>query len=605
MKLRARTSLIICYVVILAVHLYYPKWRMSGSEATLSYDVSGYYLYLPAVFIYQDIRQVAFLPEILNHYGPSSEPYQTFPHESGRQVMKYSMGQSVMFLPFFAAAHAYALLSDNHPADGFSRPYQLAISLGSLLVSFLGLYLLMLVLRPYFHDSAIAGSLLIITLATNYLNYSAVDGAMTHNYLFTLYATLILLTQRFYQRPPNSSAAGTGLAIGLTLGMMALCRPTEIVACFIPLLWGIDFSKKSWSDRVTLLTARFSTVGLAVAACIAVGSLQIIYWKYVTGNWIVYSYQDQGFDWLQPHLVDGLFSYKAGWLTYTPAMWLALIGFLPLAFRGQKGLFLVPFLHTLVFIYIAFSWSVWWYGGSLGQRTMVQAYAVLALPLTAMVQWCLSGKIWKGVVFIALCLLFTAHNLWFTHQAHRGGLLAMDWTNRAYYWRTLFTFEHHDDDRLLLDNPEQYRGSPRKIDTLYVNDFEGIVPSDCSMTPIKGKGSVCLGRLRETSELYSVGVSLTGRQWIRATIDCKISEGMGADVQEYTRLRLRFYRNGEETKHRELRLQRVLNRNWSRSVSIDARAPREGADSVSVEVWNGGAGKHDFMFDNLSIVTLE
>lgn len=606
MKFSARTALLLCYVFIVAVHLYYPKWQQSGTEATLSYDVSGYYMYLPALFIYHDLREVAFLPEVMERYRPTADPYQTFTHESGRQVMKYSLGQAVMYTPFFAIAHAYATLSTAYPADGFSRPYQVMISVGSLLVSFLGLFVLMKLLLRYFPSPAVATVLILLTFGTNYLNYSAIDGAMTHNYEFTLYALLLWSTDGLYRKLPAraNNVLRYCFFIGVILGLMALTRPTEILAAVIPLCWGLGLSKEGLLTRLAFFHRHIGAVALAVMGCLAIGSLQLVYWKYVTGDWLVYSYQDQGFDWLRPHLIDGLFSYKAGWLTYTPLMWLALIGFVPLYSYRRSGTFLAPLLHICLFIYVAFAWSVWWYGGSLGQRTMVQAYAVLAVPLAAMVAWVCRSNQWVKAGFAALVTIGIAHNLWFTHQAHRGDLFVVEAMNRPYYWRTLFTFTRNDEDRLLLDNPESYGGTPQRSDTIYTNGFDDLSTQGCGMTPITGSGSICLGGAIDNGPELRVSGDFPRRQWVRATVDCKIRDRRD-HLDHYTQLVLRFYRNGEQHKERILRLHRVLNGDWERSVSIEARAPWDGADEVSVFFWNGGQGQPPILIDNLVIEKLD
>lgn len=601
-------SLLVCYLLIVATHLYYPKWQMEGTEATISYDVSGYYLYLPATFIYNDLKQLDFLPEVIDRYRPTYDPYQAYRHESGNMVMKYSVGQAVTYAPFFLVAHLYASVSEEYAADGFSRPYQFMVSLGSLIISFIGLCVLMRVLRRYFSPAVVGLTLLLIVAGTNYLNYSAIDGAMTHNTVFTLYALLIWCTDRLYRRPPYPP--GDRLLccfyIGLLLGLMALTRPTEILAVVIPLCWGVVPSKTGFERRLSELTSLWIGVTLAAVTCVAVGSLQLIYWKYVTGDWIVYSYQDQGFDWFSPHLTDGLFSYKAGWLTYTPLMWFGLLGFIPLyLFYRRRGIFLAPLVHTVLFIYVAFAWSVWWYGGSLGQRTMVQAYAVLAFPLAATVDWVSSraGR-WVSYVFGGICLLFICHNLWFTHQAHRGGLFVTEWMNRSYYWRTLFTFERNNEDRLLLDNPEFYRGIPERIDTIYTESFEDRPVSTYGLRPIDGNGSIVLVGEESTSEEYRVRGPFPRRQWVRATIDARTEERRN-NVHNYSQLVLRFYRDGERVKERIIRLHRVLNDDFGRSVTIEARAPWDGADEVSVLIWNGGDSQPTLVIDNLVVATLE
>jgi hypothetical protein len=62
---------------------------------------------------------------------------------------------------------------------------------------------------------------------------------------------------------------------------------------------------------------------------------QIFYWKTLTGKIFFYSYTKEGFDFLHPHLKNGLFGFANGWLAYTPVMIFAVIGliFLPKYFK--------------------------------------------------------------------------------------------------------------------------------------------------------------------------------------------------------------------------------------------------------------------------------
>ena len=595
-------ALVVCYAMLLATHFYYPKWQLSGTEATLSYDVSGYYLYLPAAFIYHDLRKLEFLPEVIARYRPTESPYQAFDHPSGARVMKYSLGQAVMYAPFFALAHAYTGLNPDYPPDGFSLPYQVAISVGSLLFAALGLWLTLLVLRRYFSPGVCAASLLLLVFGTNYLNYSAIDGAMTHNHVYTLYALLLWLTDNLYRRAERAGTA-TFAAIGAVIGLMALTRPTEILAAILPLLWALPLRRAAWSRRIDFFRLRWRSIFLAGVATVTVGSLQLLYWHYVTGEWIVYSYQDQGFDWLHPHLADGLFSYKAGWLTYTPLMWFALLGFYPL-FRRHPDLLTAAGIHTILFIYVAFAWSIWWYGGSLGQRTMVQAYAVLVFPLAATLQAVSGSRKWLRAAFAAICLLFVAHNLWFTHQAHRGGLFVTEWMNRAYYWRTLFTFERNVDDQFLLDNPDAYSGDASQADTLYRNGFEDAKTAECGLTPLVGNGSYCLLNEREFLPEFKVSGAFTAGEYLRATARFATSSPRWA-IHSSTQFVIKFYRGGAEVKNRVIRVHRALNTTPDRYFTLDAKVPRGGADEVGVMVWNAGSNQSAVLVDDLVLIRLE
>ncbi|MCX8212274.1 MAG: hypothetical protein OTI34_14560 [Lewinella sp.] len=587
-------------------------------------------MYLPAAFIYNDLKEVKFLDNVIDKYRPTADPYQVFTHESGNKVMKYSIGQSVMYAPFFAVAHAWASATDAYPADGFSFPYQFMISMGSLIVSFLGLFWLMTVLRFYFREGVVALTLLLIVFGTNYLNYSAIDGAMTHNNVFSLGALLLLTSHRFYVRATLSRA----LLIGLCLGLMALTRPTEIIAAIIPLLWGLDLMQKgALKKRLEFLGGHWGKLLAAAAVTMLIGSIQIIYWKYVSGDWLVYSYQDQGFDWLSPHLNKGFFSYKAGWLIYTPLMALSLIGFIPLL-RRKSALFPVLFIHALLFIYVAFSWSVWWYGGSLGQRTMVQEYAVLAFPLAAFLSWVfwarpqvqgtvkgtlssilpsesfsLSGaegpgerkkRQWWQYVIASVIALFIWHNLYYTHQAHRGGLYLTEQMNNAYFWRTFYKFDRDPEDQLRLDTREFYTATPTRTETLLSADFEDRSTEACGLDPISGNGSLCLIGKEENSPEFKLDIDLPPGTWLRARVQAKINAPRG-NKDNHTQMILSFRRNGVEVKKRLIRMHRLLNHEWRREVQIDSKVPDEGADQVIVRFWNGGSTQPALVLDDLVV----
>jgi hypothetical protein len=416
-----------CIIMLLATTCYFPRYNKSGSQAEIAWDVSGYYFYLPAIFIYHDLKQLSFQEKIVAQYHPSDEAFQGTEQPNGGRVLQYTYGTALMYSPFFFIAHILAAPL-GYPADGFSFPYQLAIGIGSLLFSFLGLFFLRKVLLEFFSDSATAVTIFCIAIGSNYLEYGSIGAAMTHSYLFTLYALLLWCSIKFWKSPSNKFA----LLIGLLAGLATIIRPTEIISFIIPFLIGL----KSWKEifeRIKFLFRKFLFVLLAVIPVLCFGILQLCYWKYVSGHWLVYSYQDQGFSWLSPHLADGLFSYQAGWLVYTPIMIFALIGFFFLH-EIKKELFWFSILFTGLFIYICFAWDIWYYSGNFGIRAMVQCYAVMAIPFTAFTEWMLQRK-WKLILFSSLMLLFTYYNLWLTHQAHYGGLLTSFGMKKAYFWK--------------------------------------------------------------------------------------------------------------------------------------------------------------------------
>ncbi len=591
---RSLIALLFCWVFILLVgNVYFPKWDKKVG-ATISWDVTGYYWYLPSIFIYKDLKQQKFGDDIIAKYRPTSWFAQSYIHPSGNRVMKYSCGQAVMYLPFFWVAHLYALNSDKYPADGFSVPYQLAISIGSWLIAFLGFFFLRKVLLRYFLDAYVALTLILLVLTTNYLNYSAIDGAMTHNWVFTLYAFLLWNTIRFYEKPGLFRA----VLIGGVIGLAALTRPTEIIGLLIPLFWGVEFPlKQGIKQRFFYIKRHWKYYLAAMIVGGLIGSIQLIYWKYVTGSWLVYSYQDEGFSWLSPHIWKGLFSYKSGWLKYTPVMVFALAGFWVLK-REKKSVFLSTITFTVLFIYIAFAWDIWWYGGSLSQRTMVQAYPVLAIPLTAFLQFIFRRGKSFGVTLGLLFVFFIYYNLWMTHQAHRGGHFYTDQMTKAYFWKIFGRFDIPEDACKLMDTDEEFTGERKHIKVLLENDFESEQDTlFCDLPPINGQHSLCVNKERQNSPSYVVACNNGDFDWVRAsaTFLCKYKEW---DNWRMAQLIVKFSHEGHSVKERGIRVYRLLKGGQQRRLYIDVSCPKKAFDKVEVFIWNSD-GTKPLLIDDL------
>ena len=593
-------ALIISFFIILGAHAYYPKWKMSKTEATISWDVSGYYFYLPALFIYKDIEKVAFRDSVVQAYEMSSGAYQAYDIENGNRVMKYSSGMALQYLPFFAIAHIAATWS-NYPTDGFSLPYQMGIGIGSLFIALIGLIFLRKNLLLYFSDTVTGITILLIVAASNYLNYSAIDSAMTHNWLFTLYAILIWQTIRFYQRP----SAWQGFAIGATVGLMALTRPTEIIALILPLLWGIK-NKTDFEDRLSFFL-EFPKGGkyllFAGIGVIIFGSIQLIYWKFVAGEWLVYSYQDQGFSWLNPHLIDGFFSGKGGWLVYSPIMILPLIGLITLLQRHRE-LFFATMVFVGLFIYITFAWDIWWYGGSLGQRAMVQSYAILAFPLAGLVDWAKAKSIPK-ILLLVFSLGCAYYNIWLTHQAHRGGLFVSEQMTLPYLKAIFLRSEMPSKETIkLLDTKELYLGTPELIENLASLDFESdTINHSCSIPPIEGDRSLCLSAQEPFSPAIQIHSKEINTPWIRVQGEFRCLEKEW-EFWRMSQLMVKFKKGDKEVQTRFIRLFRLLQPHSTQNIFFDVPVPEKPYDFLEVQFWQAHGDK-PLAIDQLKIMAIE
>ncbi|SNR40166.1 hypothetical protein [Hymenobacter mucosus] len=579
MKSPSRLAWFFCSVFILLVSFgYYPKWNKKGTEALLSWDAYGYYIYLPAVFIHHDLKDLRFGEGVIKEFQPTIAFDQAFrPPGSNHYVLKYSSGMALQELPFFMAAHALAKPL-GYPANGLSEPYQFAIQLGGVLVGLLGLALVRRALVPRFGEWPAALTMIVLVLGSNYLEYAAIGGAMTHIWLFTWYAVLLTLTPSFYRRP----TMGRAVAIGAVVGIMTLTRPTEILATLLPLCWGLRPTAAAFRERF-LFWGRYWPYGLwALVGGAAFVLVQPLYWHYASGNWIVYSYQDQGFSWLRPHLWEGLFSYRAGWLLYSPLLFTALFGFGALR-RQVPEAFWAMLVFTILFIYVTFAWDIWWYGGSLGQRAMVQSYAVLAWPMAAALRWLLARPK-AALAYAVMALLGFYYNIWMTHQAHRGGLLTGE-MSRAYFWHIVGRYNVSRNARLLLDSNSEYTGSTKDTRVLLTEDFEQQPAEMCATPALAGKCSLVLDKDHQNSPDFSVDLKPGDVKWLRASVQARTDEPVW-NTWDMTQLFITFRKGDKVVKEKSVRLQRALELGWASTLPVDIKAPQEPYDRVTVKLWH-------------------
>jgi len=405
---------------------------IAESDKTLTWDVFGYYLYLPAYFIYGDItlQNMGWVNQIIETYHTTGTFYQAIQMESGNWVMRYPGGLALLNTPFFLAADALAEPL-GFARDGFSRPYQMAWVIGGIFYAFIGLIFARKLLLQFFSDGWTATLLFLLVFATNYLEQSTFSNSLAHNYLFALYALALYLVSKWTEIIPWKSA----LAVGLLGGLIAICRPNEILLILVPILWKCS----PWSTILAYADFLKKNAMALVAAAIGliIGGLpQMLYWHSVSGEWFFYSYQDNGvgFDFDRPHLINFLFSFRKGWYIYTPLMLLATAGFIQL-YKTNRKLFIPFFTFFLLNLYIVASWSVWWYGGgSYSSRSMISSYLIMAFPLGYLLIWLKEkGKaVWMSAqVLLAMILLLNLFQFW----QFKAKIINPERMTADYYWK--------------------------------------------------------------------------------------------------------------------------------------------------------------------------
>lgn len=390
----SKITIYVIMIPILWVMFNMKHWEKGNR--VIYWDVVSYYAYLPATIIYNDIS----LEFIDDYNGEHEFKFWPLRAPNGNKVIKTSMGLSFLYAPSFFIGHIVALNSE-YDAGGFSVPYKFALMIGGALCFFIGLFFLRRFLLLYFSDSVIAFTLIAIVFGTNLFYYSAIEATMPHVYNFMLISIFIWLISKWYKKTSFINS----VLIGFIAGLITLIRPTNILILLVLLLFNI----RSYSDfrqRIRLLISKYKLV-ITIAICFLLVWLpQFWYWKQITGHYVYYSYgSDEQFFFLKPQILNGLFSYRKGWLIYAPIMIFAIIG-IAMMYRNLKQHFWMVLLFFVTNVYIIFSWWSWWYGGSYGIRPLIDAYPVFAVPLSVFISKLFAQKLLLKIpVLIVTCLL--------------------------------------------------------------------------------------------------------------------------------------------------------------------------------------------------------
>lgn len=462
MSNKRKYSLLVCMAflfMVTAVTIAGGKWKKYN---VLKSDAAGYYAYLPAIVVYGDLYKCSYYPYVDSVYNPGDGVvyYGVQRHpETGRIYFKYNYGVAAFELPAFATAHLFARLSGTYAADGYTTPYQLAIALSTVLFSFLGLLLLRSFLLRLFDDRVVAVTLMVIAFGTNYLAQVLTQPGISHVYMFFLYAVILHGVHRF-----TETARGWFLLVVATGFAMVLVTRSSGVFILIPVLfWQVGenrFVRVVWQY---MLARPVLFTGIALLGFLPV-FVQMLYWQLTTGHWYFYTYRREYFDFANSQIVNGLFSYRKGWLLYTPLAVLGFAGLLPMWRNERLRFAVVPVIaYFLITVYVVFSWWQWYYGGSFGCRVMVESLVVLAVPLGALINWAQQQAIVVKTLLGAMIIAGVFLNLFQTVQYGKG-IIHWQKMNKDYYWRVFGRMQVTNEDKMLLEQTEELNteNSPRR-----------------------------------------------------------------------------------------------------------------------------------------------
>jgi hypothetical protein len=147
--------------------------------------------------------------------------------------------------------------------------------------------------------------------------------------------------------------------------------------------------------------------------------------------------------------------------------------------KFKKGLFLPIIIFSLLNIYILSSWWCWWFGGSFGLRAFIDSYAIMAIPLGAIITRFSFKKYLKIISFgfISILILFNIFQI----QQYTNQAIHYWWMNKQAYWETFLKLkptERYWQVITLPDYDKAREGIYVEIKPEYETKENNIVPSE-------------------------------------------------------------------------------------------------------------------------------
>lgn len=225
------------FITLILICSFISVYRMTHvTDKELSWDILGYYLYLPSTFIYHQpmLNDYTWLEKINAEKDLTGTLYMVSTNDQGEPMYFFLMGMSILYLPFFLIGHALAGIL-KFPMDGFSAPYQYSLVVGAVIYTLIGLFFFRKNLRHFFSERISAIIMIIIVFGTNYIHHLTDKDLETVNMLFMLMNIILWNTIKWHESQNFKNL----LAIGLCTTLMVLVKPSEVFIVMLPLLWNV------------------------------------------------------------------------------------------------------------------------------------------------------------------------------------------------------------------------------------------------------------------------------------------------------------------------------------------------------------------------------
>jgi hypothetical protein len=311
---------------------------------------------------------------------------QIFPGEytdTGHLNNHFAIGPAILWSPFLIPVHAGVKLAralgSDVTADGFSRPYRVAISLATAFYGFLGIWLSYRLARKYVPDAWAFLAAIAVWFASSLPVYMYFNPSWSHAHA----AFTVALFLWYWDLTRTSRTWAQWILLGFLGALMLNVYYVNAAVLAVPLLESIGRYLRSVQSKDWPQFARLFAQNFTFAVCLVIGFLPtLITKKIIYGGYLKFGYKEQWF-WNSPAIFKVGFSSEHGLFSWTPVLLLAVIGlfFLSRIDRALASYLLVVFA---LYLYIIGCYEAWAGISSFGNRFFVSLTPIFVLGLAAL-----------------------------------------------------------------------------------------------------------------------------------------------------------------------------------------------------------------------------
>lgn len=298
----------------------------------------------------------------------------------------FAVGPAILWSPFLIVAHVGVLawdgLGGHVAADGHSRPYLVAMAVGTAFYGFMALWISFVLARQYVAERCAFLATVGIWFASSLPVYMYFNPSWSHAH--SAFAVALFLW--YWMRTRKARTWLQWAILGALGGLMVDVYYVTAVVVLLPLLESLAGYFVSLRDKASEPASRLLLKNAVFAATLVAAFLPtLIAKKIIYGSYFHMGYTEQWF-WNSPAFFKVCFSSDHGLFSWTPILLLAVAGLFALK-KYDRILAIYLGIVFVVYLYAMGCYENWQGLSSYGSRFFVALTPIFVLGLATLFDW--------------------------------------------------------------------------------------------------------------------------------------------------------------------------------------------------------------------------